>query len=895
MGLMAEPRAPASSATPDAALPDRYDPRQVEERWYRAWEERGYFRADPFAKTEAYCIVIPPPNVTGSLHIGHALNNTLQDILIRWKRMEGLKTLWQPGTDHAGIATQVVVERQLAAEGTSREALGREAFVKRVWKWKEDSGGTIVRQLKRLGASCDWERERFTMDAGLSAAVREVFVRLWEEGLVYRGDYIVNWCPRCRTVLSDLEVEHEERDAELYYIKYGPLTLATVRPETKLGDTALAVHPKDRRYARYVGQTLTIPSVEGSIAMRVVADVAVDPKFGTGVVKVTPAHDPVDFEIGRRHGLEVRQVIDFDARMNARAGKYAGLDRFEARRRIVEDMRALGLIAKTEPYRHRVGVCYRCKTVVEPLVSKQWYLRAKPLAAPAVKAVREGRTRIVPRMWAKTYYAWMENIRDWCISRQLWWGHRLPVWYCDADDATFVSREDLTECPQCKGRLRQDEDVLDTWFSSALWPFSTLGWPRETPEVRTFYPTSCLVTGFDILFFWVARMMMMGLHFMGEVPFRDVYIHALVRDMEGQKMSKSKGNVIDPLEVMDQYGTDALRFTLAALAAQGRDIRLSSERIEGYRNFANKIWNAARFVLTNLGDYRPRARKAPPALADRWILGRLGATVAEVRRALKAYRFNEAAGAIYQFLWRDYCDWYLEWAKPTLYRGDDRAARARTQATLLEVLETTLRLLHPFMPFITEEIWQRLPKGSGAAASIMVARFPRRRGGDAAAEADFGPIIDVVTKIRNVRSEMQIPPARPLTAIVKPADARLLALLQRELTPLAAVARAEVRVDPGAVRPPQSALAVSDAGEVYVPLEGVVDLGAERRRLERELGRAAEELARLDAKLGRAEFRERAPAEVVAREEARRGEQAALSAKLREALERLDALDQRRA
>ncbi|HEX7785441.1 MAG TPA: valine--tRNA ligase, partial [Methylomirabilota bacterium] len=548
-------------------------------------------------------------------------------------------------------------------------------------------GGTIIRQLKRLGASCDWARERFTMDPGLSAAVREVFVRLWEEGLIYQGDYIVNWCPRCQTVLSDLEVEREEQDAEFVYIEYGPLTLGTVRPETKLGDTAVAVHPKDRRYKRYVGKTLEVPSVEGTITLRVVADSAVDPKFGTGVIKVTPGHDPTDFEIGRRHDLPIRSVIGFDGKMTALAGKYAGLDRFETRKRIVEDMHALGLIERIEPYRHSVGVCYRCKTVVEPLVSKQWYVRTRPLAEPAIKAVRSGKIKIVPRVWNKTYFHWMENIRDWAISRQLWWGHRIPVWYCDRDGSMHVSRTDLHECPQCGGPLRQDTDVLDTWFSSGLWPFSTLGWPESTPELKVFYPTSVLSTGFDILFFWVARMAMLGLKFMGDVPFRHVYIHALIRDAEGHKMSKSKGNVVDPLHVMDKYGTDAFRFTLAALAAQGRDIRLAEERIEGYRNFANKIWNAARLVLTNLEGYDPAlARRAAPSVADRWIKSRLTETVAQVRKAIDTYRFNDAAGAVYQFLWHEYCDWYLEIAKRSLYQPDSPAARARTQRTLVETL-----------------------------------------------------------------------------------------------------------------------------------------------------------------------------------------------------------------
>ncbi len=867
------------------AISDRYDPSQVEQRWYRVWKERGYFRAESTSSKKPYSIVIPPPNVTGSLHMGHALNNTLQDVLIRMKRMDGFNTLWMPGTDHAGIATQNVVERQLAAEGKTKEDLGREAFVARVWKWKEESGRVIITQLERLGASCDWSRERFTMDPGLSAAVREVFVRLWEEGLIYRGDYIVNWCPRCQTALSDLEVEREERDAEFVYIRYGPLTLGTVRPETKLGDTGLAVHPKDRRYRRYIGQTLEVPSVEGTIRMQVVADEAVDPKFGTGVIKVTPGHDPVDFEIGRRHNLPVRTVIGFDGRMTGLAGKYAGLDRFECRTRIMQDLAALGLIERVEPYRHAVGVCYRCKTVVEPLVSKQWFVRTRPLAEPAIEAVRSGRTRIVPRAWRTTYFAWMENIRDWCISRQLWWGHRIPVWYCDGDGSTHVSRVDLSACPECGGTVHQDTDVLDTWFSSGLWPFSTLGWPRETPEMKTFYPTACLVTGFDILFFWVARMAMLGLKFAGDVPFRDVYIHALVRDAEGQKMSKSKGNVIDPLVVMERFGTDAFRFTLAALAAQGRDIRLAEERIEGYRNFANKLWNAARLVMSNLDGYDPRlARSAPPSLADRWIRSRLNAAIGAVRKALDRYRFNEAASAIYQFLWHEYCDWYLEIAKRALYRADAPAQRARTQVTLVEVLETTLRLLHPFMPFITEEIWQRLPH---AGESIMIAPFPKasRTRTDPVAEAEMAPIIGVINSVRNIRSESRVPPAIELLVTVRAADPDQAAIL-RDATPLInALARCAATIAPEATRPPNSAFAAVDSAEVFVHLAGVVDLAAERQRLAREIKKAGDDIAFLEAKLARPEFVERAPGEVVERERIRLDEQRRLSARLAESLQ----------
>jgi valyl-tRNA synthetase len=866
--------------TDPPAISDRYEPAAVEARWYPIWEERGYFKADPASPKRPYSIVIPPPNVTGSLHIGHGLNNTLQDVMVRMKRMDGFNTLWQPGTDHAGIATQVVVERQLAAEGKRKEDLGREEFVRRVWRWKEESGGTIIRQLKRLGASCDWSRLRFTMDEGLSRAVREVFVRLWDEKLIYRDDYIVNWCPRCETVLSDLEVDREERDAEFVYIKYGPLTLGTVRPETKLGDTGLAVHPRDKRYKQYVGRTLEIPSVDGTVSVRVVADEAVDPKFGTGVIKVTPGHDPTDFEIGRRHKLPIKTVIGFDGRMTAAAGKYAGLDRFEARKRIVEDMQALGLIDRIEPYRHAVGLCYRCKTVVEPLVSKQWYVNVKPLAEEAIKAVRAGKIKIVPRGWTKTYYHWMENIRPWPISRQLWWGHQIPAWYCERDGGIHVSRTDLTSCPDCGGAVRRDPDVLDTWFSSGLWPFSTLGWPDDTRELRTFYPTSLLVTSFDIIFFWVARMAMFGLYVMKAVPFHDVYIHALVRDAEGQKMSKSKGNVVDPLELMTKYGTDAFRFTLVALAAQGRDIRLSDERVEGYRNFANKLWNAARLVLSNLDGYEAAAaRKTKPDLAARWIESRLQATIGAVRAHLRAYRFNDAAGAIYQFVWGELCDWYLEIAKLDLYRADDPARKLATQHALVTTLEGTLRLLHPFMPFITEEIWQRLPHEGD---SIMIAPYPKvvRRRADARAEREMAVVMGVVTAVRNIRGEMRVAPGVTLTVIVKPGPDAPAALVRAHAPLIQTLARAVVTVDPQASRPRSSALGVLGDLEVYVALEGVVDLSAERQRLEKEIKRADEAIAFGRAKLSRPEFAERAPAEIVDKEREKVAQQEALREKL---------------
>jgi valyl-tRNA synthetase len=871
---------------PTSQIPDRYDPSAVEAHWYPLWEERGYFSADAAAKGKPFAIAMPPPNVTGSLHWGHALTMTLQDLLTRMKRMDGFNTLWLPGTDHAAIAVHVVLERLLAAEGKRKEDLGRDGFLARAWQWKEETGGTIVRQLRRLGASCDWSRERFTMDPGLSRAVRESFVRLWEEGLIYRDDYIVNWCPHDQTVLSDLEVEREERDGEFVYIKYGPVTLGTVRPETKLGDTGLAVNPKDRRYKRLVGKTLEVPSIDGTVSVKVVADEAVDPKFGTGVIKVTPGHDPVDFEIGRRHNLPVKTVIGFDGKMTAAAGRYAGLDRFEARKRIVEDMKALGLIEKIEPYRHAVGVCYRCKTVVEPLVSKQWFVQTKPLAEAAIKAVRQGRIKIIPRSWTKTYYHWMENIRPWCISRQLWWGHRIPAWYCDADGSLIVSRDDPQACPQCKGPLRQDPDTLDTWFSSGLWPFSTLGWPDDTPDLRAYYPTSVLVTGPDILFFWVARMAMLGIHFMQDVPFRDVYLHAIVRDAEGQKMSKTKGNVADPLDVMAKYGTDAFRFTLAALG-QGRDIRISEDRIEGYRNFANKLWNASRLVLSNLDGFDAAlARKTPSAPADAWIESRLAATIAQVRAGLARYRFGDAASSVYQFLWHEYCDWYLEIAKLSLYRPESPGQRARTQATLVRVLEATLRLLHPFMPFITEEIWQRLPhKGE----SIVTAPYPRvsRKQRNPDAEREMAVVMSLVTAVRNIRGEMRIPPGTPLTATVRPSqDGGAVFTANQALVDT--LARARLVVDPQATRPRNSAMAVVDGAELYVDLTGVVDLAGERQRLEKEIRRAAETIEFLKGKLARPEFAERAPAEIVARERERLGEQEALRAKLQASLAWVD-------
>jgi valyl-tRNA synthetase len=860
------------------ALDKTYDPSLVEKRWFPVWMERGYFRPEQNPSGKPFSMVIPPPNITGSLHMGHALNNTLQDILARYKRMDGYCVLWVPGTDHAGIATQNVVERQLMEMGTDRWQLGREKFVERVWTWRDESGGHIVNQLKALGASCDWSRERFTMDEGLSRAVREVFVRLYEEGLIYRGRYLINWCPRCQTALSDLEVEPHESDGHLYHLRYprsdgkGAVTIATTRPETMLGDTAVAVHPEDERYRDLVGKTLTLPVLGRQIP--VIADTRVDKEFGTGALKVTPAHDFTDFEIGKQHGLESISILDEQARMTTEAGPYAGMDRYACRTKLVEDLQQSGALIRTEPYKIMLGHCYRCRTVVEPFLSYQWFVKIKPLAEVAIAAVRDGRATFFPTHWEKTYFAWMENIRDWCISRQLWWGHRIPAWYCEACGEMIVSRTDVTTCSKCGAtQLSQETDVLDTWFSSGLWPFSTLGWPDQTDDLKTFYPTSTLVTGFDIIFFWVARMMMLGLKFMGEVPFRHIYIHALVRDERGQKMSKSKGNVIDPLEVMAAYGTDALRFTLTALSAMGRDIRLSADRITGYRNFANKVWNAARFVLmqgtgdrkeVSSSEFRVSGRQEELSLADRWILSRLNRTITEVRQTLDEYRFNEVAALLYQFIWHEFCDWYLELSKISL-DSPDAQVRERTRAVLGTVLDAALRLLHPLMPFITEEIWHALhPEREND--SIMIQPYPTVEPAqiDDDVERRMNVLMETIRAVRNIRSEMNLPPGQELTAIVIPSTPATETELRTHESYVRRLARlGEIRYQTDGERPRGAALAVIDGAEIHVPLAGLVNLQEESKRLEKEISKITNDLTNVQRKLNDSKFVERAPEEVV--------------------------------
>lgn len=860
------------SSTAAVELPKVYDPKAAEKKWYKFWEERSYFHAEVRPGRPKFSMVIPPPNVTGSLHMGHALNNTLQDVLLRWHRMMGHDALWLPGTDHAGIATQIKVEEHLRKEeNLTRHDLGRERFLERVWEWKEHYHANIVEQLKTLGCALDWQRERFTMDEGCSRAVREVFVRLYERGLIYQGHYIVNWCPACNTTLSDLEVEHEEVEGHLWHIRYplvsgqGHVTVATTRPETMLGDTAIAVHPDDERYTALVGQYVTLPLMNRTIPL--VADEYVDPSFGTGAVKVTPAHDPNDYEIAERHDLPRVQVIGQEGRMTAEAGAYAGLNRYACREQVVADLQEQGLLEKVDDYQHAVGHCYRCGTVVEPLISKQWFVRMKPLAEPAIEAVRRGEGRFVPERFAKQYLHWMENTRDWCISRQLWWGHRIPVWTCEACGKQFASKHDPDRCPGCgDSRIEQDPDVLDTWFSSALWPFSTLGWPDETDDLTQFYPTSVLVTAYDIINFWVARMIFSGLEHMGQKPFHEVLVHGLVRDALGRKMSKSLGNGVDPLEVIDEYGADALRFTLVTGVAPGNDTRYHPKRTEANRNFVNKIWNASRFALMNMQDFQPAdtpLTELPLELADRWILARLNAVVREVGRHLSRYDFGEAARTLYEFMWSEVCDWYIEAAKPRLYGRHGAESRYAAQNVLWKVLLHTMELLHPFMPFITEEIWQHLPH---EGESIMLAPWPSEvaawEDGDAVEQMEM--LMEIVRAIRNVRSEKTVPLDRAIPVIILADDkkAAVLSVNQQMLTNLAHLSELALR-DADAPKPDQALAAVAGGVEVFLPLAGLVNLDEEIARLEKELAEVNEHLKRTQSRLDNPGFVNKAPASVV--------------------------------
>ncbi len=852
-----------------SALPPQYNPKDVEEARYQWWESQGFFRADPDPKRTPYTIVIPPPNVTGILHMGHALNNTIQDILIRFARMQGRNALWVPGTDHAGIATQNVVEKALAKEGKTRQDLGREAFLKRVWEWKEQYGHTILYQLKRLGASCDWRRTRFTMDEGLSEAVLEVFVRLYEKGLIYRGNYIINWCPRCQTALADEEAPRTETQGKLYHIRYplaegkGHIEVATTRPETMLGDTAVAVHPKDKRYNALIGRHALLPLVNRKLP--IIADEAVDREFGTGAVKVTPAHDPVDFQLGKKHRLEFLNVMTDDAKMTNVPKPYEGLDRLDCRSKLIVDLEKTGVLGAIDEHVHNVGHCYRCHTAVEPRLSPQWFVRMKPLAQPAIKAVKNGTIKFVPARWTKVYLNWMENIQDWCISRQIWWGHRLPVWYCDAcrqrgRPGVIVSKTPPASCPTCKAEpLRQDEDVLDTWFSSWLWPFSTLGWPKQTKELAAFYPTDTLVTAQEIIFFWVARMIMAGYFCMKQPPFTTVSIHGTVRDITGKKMSKSLGNIIDPLEMIGRYGTDALRYTLVTATAIGQDIFLSEERFAAGRNFANKLWNATRYLLSQ----GPAPASVPQAqtIADRWILSRLQRTVKQVTAALEAMLFNEAASGLYDFLWHDVCDWYIEISKYV-----QPAEKENSRAVLAHALEVSMRLLHPFMPFVTEELWQQL-RLAGSKPSIMVSAWPApdKQLVDTKAEAQFERFKAVVTSIRTTRAELNVPSDHrtPVVWVVSK-DAAIRRFFDDHKTWLQALAHVhEVAALQDVRKQRDATTAVLDGVEVVIPLGGLIDVQKETKRLQQKAAEKMNDIARTEARLNNPQFASKAPVEVI--------------------------------
>ena len=867
-----------------------YNPALFEDKWYREWLSKGYFHADEKkvlrGEKKKFSVVLPPPNVTGVLHVGHALNSTLQDIICRWKRMKGYEVCWVPGTDHAGIATQWVVERELAKEGLTRHDVGREEFLKRVWEWKEKYGSRIINQLKKLGTSCDWERERFTMDEGFSKAVRRAFVSLYREGLIYRGKRLINWCPRCHTALSDLEVEHEEEQGNLWYIRYpivgeeGYVVVATTRPETLLGDVAVAVNPKDERYAHLVGKKLRLPIVGREIP--VIADEYVDPEFGTGAVKITPAHDFNDYEVAQRHGLPEIQVMDDWGRITV--SPFKGMDRFEAREAIVAMLKDEELLEKVEPHTHAVGHCYRCKTVIEPYLTEQWFVKTKPLAQRAIEAVKSGEVKFIPKQWENTFFDWMYNIRDWCISRQIWWGHRIPAWYCLECGHVNVSEEAPEKCENCgSSNLKQDEDVLDTWFSSALWPFGVFGWPEETDDLKAFYPTDLLVTGFDIIFFWVARMMMMGYHFTGKRPFADVYVHALVRDEKGQKMSKTKGNVIDPLEMVEKYGADTLRFTLAALAAQGRDIRLSERIIEGYRHFANKVWNIGRFVLNATEGVKPEGSVAY-APEDMWILTKLSEAIEEYDRALEGYRFNDAAKAVYQFIWNELADWYVEFTKHRLYRGSEEEKRTAAH-TLLRVLRDSLKLLHPIMPFISEEIYQKLPNKD--AESIVIAPWPAK---ECCAFPEVARLVETVKElirgIRNVKAELSIPPSTEVEVFVKTDDDKLLETIAKMTPAIKQMARVS-QIHKTDEAPAGSVSFFLPGVEVYVKVGQLIDVTKEIERIKKKLEKMAKEIEKLEKKLSNENFLTRAPKEVVEKNKEELKELKELHAKLSSTLEQL--------
>ena len=903
------------------SMPKTYNPQAVERRLYEWWEKQGYFTPKIDWSKKPFVISMPPPNVTGELHLGHAITASIQDLMIRYHRMRGDPTLWLPGEDHASIAAQYVVEKELAKEGLTREELGREGFLERVWQWMHKYRPIIANQHRRLGASCDWTREKFTMDPDLCRAVREAFVRLYQKGLIYRGEYLINWCPRCKTTLADLEVEHEEEESKLWYVRYplvsddwqGPkdswgsgkwaagatefITVATTRPETILGDTGVAVHPDDERYKRLVDRTAVLPALGRRIP--IIADEAVDKEFGTGAVKITPAHDLDDYQIGKRHGLAQINVMNDDATMNEEAGPYAGLDRFECRERMVEDLRKEGLLVKVEPHLHAPGRCYRCKTLIEPRISEQWFVRTKPLAEPAIRAVREGRIRIIPKRFEKIYFNWMENIRDWCISRQLWWGHRIPVWYCaDCGRMSVTAEETLDACQHCGSRnIRQDEDVLDTWFSSALWPFSTLGWPDDTEDFRYFYPTTVMETGYDILFFWVARMIMMGLEMTGREPFRVVYLHGLIRDEKGRKMSKSLGNVVDPLVVMDEYGTDALRFTLLTGSTPGNDVNLSLTRVEANRNFANKMWNATRFVISALAAKRPGNQAFQPLdaetlrrydalmLPERWILSRHNRLIENVTRLMEDWQFGEAGRQIYDFVWGEYCDWFLEIAKIRLY-GEDEEDKNTTRQVLVHVLDRAMRLLHPFMPFVTEEIWQHLPHEGEA---LIVAPWPEAGPMDEEAEAQMALIMEIVRAIRNARAEYKVEPGRRIEAVIAAGEEYELLSGQRDILITTARLDADkLRIARTLETKPTLALVLVVGGvEVYLPLAGMVDLAKERQRLAAEIEEVAKGIAGSEKLLANEHFLAKAPEQVVTRERDKLAGYRQRQAKLQERLRSL--------